>query len=67
MLGKHVIDDYHCVDDVDGEVTCEHDDDLLPTVAQVCQQVAWRRKEHIVNITWRDENEEDEDEDYDEF
>ena len=37
-------------------VTCEHADNLLPAVAQVCQQVAWRGKEHIVNITWHDEN-----------
>ena len=52
-------------DDEDvGKVTCEHADHLLPAVAQVCQQVAWRRKEHVVNIAWNDENEYDEDYEY---
>ena len=43
-------------------LTCEHADHLLPAVAQVCQQVAWRRKEHVVNITCNVKNQDDDDE-----
>ena len=38
MFETHDIDDYDCVDDDDGEVTCEQADTLIPAVAQVASR-----------------------------
>ena len=52
MLDYDHDDDLTYDDDDDRKLTCEHADHLIPTVAQICQQVAWRGKEHIVYITY---------------